>query len=85
MHEGGILFGAHCFGCHGVTAVAGPLPDLRYFYAEVQHDFLNIVLGGTRQSRGMPSSKDLLNEKQARVIEAYVLSSAEETFHPAAK
>lgn len=83
VHEGGFLYRTHCYPCHGANAVAGSLPDLRYASAEVHKQFLSIVLGGARESRGMPSFKDLLNETQVHAIEAYVLSRAEESAHPA--
>jgi len=83
VHEGNILYRTYCFHCHGFNAVAGSLPDLRYATAEVHKQFSYIVLGGARESRGMPSFKDLLNETQVHAIEAYVLSRSEESAHPA--
>jgi mono/diheme cytochrome c family protein/outer membrane protein assembly factor BamB len=77
VHEGGVLFGKYCFYCHGVNAVAGSgIPDLRYATAETHHQFESIVLGGTRESRGMPSFKDVLKREQLPAIQAYVLSRA---------
>ena len=70
--EGKLLYRTYCLPCHGVDVVAGSLPDLRCVSAEVHHQFISIVLGGERKSRGMPSLKDVLTEKQARSIEAYV-------------
>ncbi len=84
VHEGALLYGTYCYACHGVNAVAGSLPDLRYSSAEVHKQFASIVLGGARQSRGMPSFKDLLNETQVHAIEAYVLFRAEQSAHPVA-
>ena len=83
LHEGRLLYGTYCFSCHGINAVAGSLPDLRYASATVHRQFVGIVLGGARESRGMPSFKDALTEKQVRAIEAYVLFRAEESAHPA--
>ena len=83
VHEGDILYRTYCFYCHGVNAVAGSLPDLRYESAEVHHQFTSIVLGGARESRGMPSFKDVLTTSQVRAIQAYVLFRAEESAHPA--
>ena len=82
VHEGNILYRTYCYHCHGFNAVAGSLPDLRYATAKVHKQFSSIVLGGARESRGMPSFKDLLNETQVHAIEAYVLSRAEESAHP---
>jgi len=83
VHEGVFLYRTYCYPCHGANAVAGSLPDLRYASAEVHQQFSSIVLDGARESRGMPSFKDLLNETQVHAIEAYVLSRAEESAHPA--
>jgi quinohemoprotein ethanol dehydrogenase len=82
VHEGAVVYGTHCLYCHGVNAIAGALPDLRYASAEVHKEFAAIVLGGSREARGMPSFKDVLNADQVRAIQAYVLSRAEESAHP---
>ena len=79
IDEGRALYAWHCFDCHGVEAVAGALPDLRYATLEVHRQFLSIVLGGARQELGMPSFGDLLTEQQARAIQAYVLARAAES------
>jgi PQQ-dependent dehydrogenase (methanol/ethanol family) len=77
VREGKFLYADFCFGCHGVDAVAGSgIPDLRYATAQVHQQFAAIVLSGARESRGMPSFKDLLTSKQVRAIQAYVLSRA---------
>jgi mono/diheme cytochrome c family protein len=77
IHEGSVLYTRYCFYCHGVGAASGSaVPDLRYATAETHHQFESIVLGGTRESRGMPSFKDALKPDQARAIQAYVLSQA---------
>ena len=78
VHEGKLLYGGHCVQCHGIDAVAGPLPDLRYLTRTVHQQFEAIVLDGARASRGMPSFKDLLSADQVRAIQAYVLSRASE-------
>jgi len=58
VRAGGILFEKYCIYCHGVDAVAGSgIPDLRYATAEAHHQFESIVLGGTREARGMPAFK----------------------------
>jgi mono/diheme cytochrome c family protein len=41
-----------------------------------------IVLDGARESRGMPSFKDLITREQVRAIQAYVLSRAAATAEP---
>lgn len=82
VHEGELLYGSRCVGCHGADAVAGPLPDLRYATRAVHEQFEAIVLGGARSSLGMPSFKDLLNADQVRAIQAYILSRAREGAKP---
>jgi quinohemoprotein ethanol dehydrogenase len=77
IHAGSILFDKYCFYCHGVNAVAGSgIPDLRYATAETHHQFEAIVLGGARESRGMPSFGDVLKREQLPAIQAYILSRA---------
>ena len=39
VHTGALLFNSHCFICHGLNAVAGPLPDLRYSTKETLDSF----------------------------------------------
>jgi len=82
INEGRMLYQEHCFYCHGLEAVAGALPDLRYTTAEVHQQFEAIVLGGSRQVLGMPSFGDLLTGEQVRAIQAYVLFRAEESAAP---
>ena len=77
IREGDVLFGRHCFYCHGVGVVSSSgVPDLRYATAATHHQFESIVLGGARQQMGMPSFKDALTPDQVRAIEAYILSRA---------
>ena len=76
--EGRVLYATFCFSCHGVDAVAGALPDLRYSTAEVHRYFEAIVLGGARAPLGMPSFGDLLSTAQARAIQVYILDRARE-------
>jgi mono/diheme cytochrome c family protein len=79
VHEGNLLFNSNCAPCHGINAVAGPNPDLRYASKEVHQDFENIVLGGSRASAGMPSFKSILKAEQVQAIQAYVLARAGES------
>ena len=83
VHEGQFLYGQFCVYCHGVGAVAGAsIPDLRYASAQTHQQFEAIVLGGTLESRAMPSFKDALKRDQVRAIQAYVLSQAAASAHP---
>ena len=77
LREGEILYMRHCFYCHGVGVISGSgVPDLRYATAATHHQFESIVLGGARESGGMPTFQDALKPGQVRAIEAYVLSHA---------
>jgi PQQ-dependent dehydrogenase (methanol/ethanol family) len=82
IREGNILYKRYCFYCHGVGVVSGSgVPDLRYASAETHHQFEAIVLGGARESRGMPSFHDALKPDQVRAIQTYVLSQATTAAH----
>jgi quinohemoprotein ethanol dehydrogenase len=79
VKEGGQLFNSQCAQCHGLNAVAGPVPDLRDLTKETHQEFEGIVLGGDRAALGMPSFKKILSPEQARSIQAYILSRARES------
>jgi quinohemoprotein ethanol dehydrogenase len=84
VRAGNILFEKYCLYCHGVDAVAGSgIPDLRYSTAETHHQFESIVLGGARESRGMPAFKDVLKREQLPALQAYILSRAAAAAKPA--
>ena len=82
MHAGALLFNSHCFLCHGLNAVAGPLPDLRYSTKEVLDLLPSIVLGGAGASGGMPSFKKILSEEDVKAIRAYIIARAQEAAGP---
>jgi quinohemoprotein ethanol dehydrogenase len=82
VHEGALLFNSNCFFCHGLNAVAGPLPDLRYSSKEVLDSLGSIVRGGTRVSYGMPSYKKILTAKEVKAIRSYIISRTQETAKP---
>ena len=79
INDGGLLFNGECAGCHGINAVAGPLPDLRYLSKGVHEHFEEIVLGGARATLGMPSFQKILTAGQVRAIQAYIVSRARES------
>ncbi len=79
VHEGALLYSQHCLTCHGVNAVSGPLPDLRYATKETLDGLDDIVLGGSRASDGMPSFQKILNAGQVRAIQAYIVARAQES------
>jgi quinohemoprotein ethanol dehydrogenase len=76
VHQGELLFADNCAGCHGMQAVAGPLPDLRYASKETLEGIEGIVLGGRRAAAGMPSFQKILTAGQVRAIQAYIVSRA---------
>jgi PQQ-dependent dehydrogenase (methanol/ethanol family) len=78
VHQGELLFGDNCAGCHGGKAIAGPLPDLRYSRKETLEDIEGIVLGGKRAALGMPSFQKILNAGQVKAIQAYIVARARE-------
>jgi quinohemoprotein ethanol dehydrogenase len=82
VHEGALLFNSHCFFCHGLNAVAGPLPDLRYASKEVLDSFQSIVRGGARASDGMPSYKNVLTAKEVAALRSYVIARAQQSAKP---
>jgi mono/diheme cytochrome c family protein len=82
VHAGALLFNSHCFLCHGLNAVAGPLPDLRYSSKDVLDSLPSIILGGARASGGMPSYKEILSEEDVKAIRAYIIARAQEAARP---
>jgi len=75
--RGRALFARHCFRCHGIGAVTqGIYTDLRGATPQVHENWQAIVLGGTRQSKGMPGFGDLLDQRGAEDIRAYVVARA---------
>jgi quinohemoprotein ethanol dehydrogenase len=77
VREGSALYAKMCLPCHGIEVKAGSgVPDLRYATAETHRQIEAIVLGGVRESRGMPSFKDALTREQLHAIEAYVLAES---------
>lgn len=83
IHQGELLFADNCSGCHGLKAVAGPLPDLRYASKETLQGIEGIVLGGKRAAMGMPSFQKILNSEQVLAIQAYIVARAREGAGPA--
>ena len=74
------LFHASCAVCHGAGALsAGALPDLRYASPEVHAAWDAIVRGGAFQGKGMPKFDHILQEADARAIQAYVITQTNNT------
>ena len=74
--QGAALYAQNCAMCHGRSAIAGPVPDLRYSTAQVHAQLDSIVLGGLRAPLGMPSFKGRLDSAQLRLIQVYILARA---------
>lgn len=83
VKEGQALYAQTCRTCHGEDAVGG-LQDLRWMTAETHDQFLDIVLRGTREDKGMASFADILTENQAEAIHAYLIARANEDWQDAA-
>jgi PQQ-dependent dehydrogenase (methanol/ethanol family) len=79
VHEGSLLYNEHCFPCHGLNAVAGPLPDLRYLSKAALDSLPSVVLDGARASLGMPSFKKILSAKDVDAIRAFIIARSQET------
>jgi quinohemoprotein ethanol dehydrogenase len=77
LDQGARLFQENCAACHGFKAVGGGvLPDLRFASAKTHARWNDIVLGGVLAQNGMLSFADLIDERQSRWIQAYVVQRA---------
>ena len=75
--RGESLYGAHCGRCHGGALMSsGLVPDLRQLSAAKHEVFEAIVLDGIFQGTGMVGFRDVLDEKDASAIQAYVIDVA---------
>lgn len=78
---GAALYAQSCAVCHGQNAESsGVIPDLRYADPTTLQEFEEIVLGGIRQSRGMPSFSRTLGTAEAEAIRAYLLDRRAELY-----
>ncbi|MDJ0789938.1 MAG: PQQ-dependent dehydrogenase, methanol/ethanol family [Myxococcota bacterium] len=77
VEQGRVLYGTHCFRCHGVNAISGGLlPDLRHSSRQTHEQWRPIVLGGTLANKGMASFADVLSPAEVDAIQHYVVSQA---------
>jgi PQQ-dependent dehydrogenase (methanol/ethanol family) len=83
IQQGGQIFNSDCAQCHGINAVAGPEPDLRYADKQTLEGIEGIVLGGSRASEGMPSFAKILTPAQVKTVQAYIITRARESAKPA--
>ena len=73
--QGAALYKEYCQKCHGGNAVScGVLPDLRYSALVPTEVFHTTVLDGLLLPLGMPRYDDRLDNKQVKLIQAYLLS-----------
>jgi quinohemoprotein ethanol dehydrogenase len=79
IEQGSREYRHFCAPCHGLEAVAGIVPDLRYMSAATHDQLEAIVLGGVREQLGMPSFEGLVTPDQLEAIRAYILFRARET------
>jgi quinohemoprotein ethanol dehydrogenase len=80
LREGGVAYHEWCSVCHGLKAVGGGVvPDLRRASAETHAQWNAIVLGGIRGAQGMVSFADVLDARQAQLIQQYVVQRIWET------
>ncbi len=75
--RGAALYGENCSKCHGDNAVGG-VKDLRKMSAKTRAAFLDIVLKGAREDKGMPSFAGQISEAQAKDIYGYLAVRAQE-------
>lgn len=76
--DGQSAYGKYCSGCHGANAVADKsIPDLRYTtLLNSTKEWNDVVLGGSRASKGMSSFKSILADGDSENILQYVISRA---------
>jgi quinohemoprotein ethanol dehydrogenase len=75
--RGRVLYGRHCARCHGLTTRAtGILPDLKRSQPAIHESWNEIVLGGVLAGGGMAGFADVLDEKDAADVHAYVIAMA---------
>lgn len=75
--SGASLYAANCAFCHGKNAVGrygGSVPDLRYAGEEAHDTWHAIVVGGSRQTNGMPAQE--ISVAESEQIRRYILSLA---------
>lgn len=80
IDRGSALYEANCQICHGEAGASeGAMPHLQQASQATHEAFEEIVLGGTRESRGMPSFAERLTADEVRLIQAYIVSGAKKT------
>jgi quinohemoprotein ethanol dehydrogenase len=73
--QGALSYKFYCMICHGAQArgMRGSVPDLRRTGVSTHDVFDQIVLQGLLVSNGMPRFDDVLDERSAHAVQAYIL------------
>jgi quinohemoprotein ethanol dehydrogenase len=79
VQQGQAVYERVCVTCHGIN-VRGGLKDLRYMTRETYAEFDDIVLKGTRASKGMASFADVVTPAEVAAVRAYIIARANEDY-----
>ena len=79
IQSGGELFQRNCSQCHSNRGGAG-IPDLRKMDQQTHADFLDIVLKGIREDKGMGNFSAIVSPAEAEWIHAYLIDLAWRTY-----
>ncbi len=75
--EGKALYNQYCYVCHGLGLEGGGvLPDLRYSDRAVHEAWIDIVIEGALEDKGMRSFAAAFEPEDALAIQAYVVERA---------
>jgi quinohemoprotein ethanol dehydrogenase len=82
VDKGGQLYGKFCAACHGAFGEdhISMYPDLSRMNATVHGQFKDIVLKGILSPYGMASFSDVLAEKDAEALHAFLTTKQQELF-----
>ncbi|HVW69455.1 MAG TPA: PQQ-dependent dehydrogenase, methanol/ethanol family [Steroidobacteraceae bacterium] len=72
--QGELLYNRYCSRCHAFGR--GLVPDLRQLPRAIHNIFYDIVLRGALQANGMAHWDDVLSQKDAEAIHAYLVDQA---------
>jgi quinohemoprotein ethanol dehydrogenase len=80
LELGRVYYDRNCQVCHGALVVSGGvLPDLRWSQtAATKEAFADVVINGSRASRGMVSFAPALSAKEVEAVRAYIVARAHE-------
>jgi mono/diheme cytochrome c family protein len=77
--KGALLYGHNCVACHGMNAVAGILPDLRYTPFLASDGWYQVVLNGALRNAGMLAFADRMSRQDADAVRAYLIDRARQS------